>query len=58
MTGGGPANASNMFVFQIYTEAFKNLRMGVASALAVLMLLLVLVITFVQTRLRDRWVKY
>lgn len=58
MTGGGPANASNMFVYQIYTEAFTNLRMGVASALAGIMLLIILVITAVQTRLRERWVNY
>lgn len=58
MTDGGPANASNMFVYQIYTEAFSYLRMGVASALAVIMMIIIFVITYIQTRLRSHWVNY
>lgn len=58
MTGGGPANASNMYVYQIYREAFGYQRMGYASALAVLMFTLIMVFTWVQTRVKDRWVNY
>jgi ABC-type sugar transport system permease subunit len=58
MTGGGPANSSNMYVHQIYREAFGFQRMGFASALAVIMFVLIMVFTFIQTRYKDRWVNY
>lgn len=58
MTGGGPANASNMFVYQIYREAFRYQRMGYASALAVIMFVLIMSFTYFQVRFKDRWVNY
>jgi ABC-type sugar transport system permease subunit len=58
MTGGGPANASNLYVYQIYREAFGFQRMGFASALAVIMFVIIVVFTYVQTRLKGRWVSY
>jgi sn-glycerol 3-phosphate transport system permease protein len=58
MTGGGPANASNMYVYQIYQEAFVFLRMGMASALAVVMLVLITALTLLQNWFKERWVNY
>jgi sn-glycerol 3-phosphate transport system permease protein len=58
MTGGGPANASNLYVYQIYREAFGFQRMGFASALAAIMFVLIMVFTYAQTRVKDRWVNY
>jgi len=58
MTGGGPSNASNMYVYQIYREAFAYQRMGFASALAVIMFIILMILTYVQTRLKERWVNY
>jgi ABC-type sugar transport system permease subunit len=58
MTGGDPANASNVYVYQIYLEAFRFNRMGHASALAVLMFVIVMAFTVVQTRLKSKWVSY
>jgi sn-glycerol 3-phosphate transport system permease protein len=58
MTGGGPANASNLYVYQIYREAFGFQRMGFASALAVIMFTLIMIFTYAQTRVKDRWVNY
>src|SRR5690606_5760179 len=58
MTGGGPAGASNMYVYQIYREAFDYLRMGMASALAVIMFVLILALTYFQAMLKRRWVSY
>lgn len=58
MTGGGPANASNLYVYQIYREAFGFQRMGVASALAAIMFVLIMLFTYLQTRVKDRWVSY
>lgn len=56
MTAGGPANASNMYVYQIYQEAFVYLRMGHASAFAMIVFVLIMAITLVQVRLRRHWV--
>jgi ABC-type sugar transport system permease subunit len=58
MTGGGPANASNVYVYQIYREAFGYQRFGYASALAVVLFILLMLFTYIQTRLKDRWVSY
>jgi sn-glycerol 3-phosphate transport system permease protein len=58
MTGGGPANASNLYVYQIYREAFGFQRMGMASALAAIMFVLIMLFTYLQTRAKDRWVSY
>jgi multiple sugar transport system permease protein len=49
MTGG--ANGSETFVIQTVTTAFTFSKVGLASAMAVVLLLLVLVISWVQRRL-------
>jgi multiple sugar transport system permease protein len=58
MTGGGPLDSTNLYVFQLYREAFHYFRMGYASALAVAMFLLIMGFTYVQTRWAERWVHY
>lgn len=58
MTDGGPGNASNMFVYQIYQEAFRFQRMGYASAISVIMFVLIMSFTYFQTRIKSRWVSY
>ena len=56
MTEGGPNNASTTLAFHIYQNAFTFGRMGYASALAMFLLLLVGVATFISFRLRRRMV--
>ena len=58
MTGGGPGNRSNLYVYQIYREAFSYQQFGRASALAVILFVILMVFTYAQTRLKDRWVSY
>ena len=43
-TGGGPGNSTSVPGIQIYSEAFLQRRIGVASALAIMLTLLVLVV--------------
>ncbi|MDY4191781.1 MAG: sugar ABC transporter permease [Oscillospiraceae bacterium] len=45
LTGGGPANATTTIVHQIYSAAFKQYEMGYASAMAMLLVAVTLVIT-------------
>lgn len=58
MTGGGPNNATLFYMLHIYNNAFRYFRMGYASALAVLLFLLVLGLTILIYRTSDRWVFY
>ena len=58
MTGGGPSNASNLLVYQIYKEAFSFQRFGYASAMAVALFTVLMLITYLQTRFKERWVSY
>jgi sn-glycerol 3-phosphate transport system permease protein len=50
MTQGGPAHATELFVYAIYEQIFMNLRVGRASALVVVFSALILALTFVQLR--------
>jgi len=50
MTKGGPANASNVVVLYMYDSAFLFLKMGRASAMAVILFAILLVITVLQLR--------
>jgi len=58
MTQGGPLDASNVFVFNIWRTAFVYFQMGYASAMAYVLFLVVLAFTTVQWILQKRWVHY
>jgi multiple sugar transport system permease protein len=58
MTKAGPSNATNTLVYFIYQNGFSFYQMGIASAAAMVLFLIVLVLTLVQYRLQDRWVHY
>jgi len=58
MTKAGPSNATNTLVFFIYQNGFMFYQMGIASAAAMVLFLIVLTLTLVQYRLQDRWVHY
>lgn len=58
MTQGGPNNASSTLAFYIYQNAFIFGRMGFASALAMFLLLVVGLTTFLSFRLKGRMVEY
>ena len=58
VSDGGPRNASLFYVLYIYKQAFQFFRMGYASALAVILFLIILVFTVILMRSSDRWVHY
>jgi multiple sugar transport system permease protein len=58
ITGGGPENATLFYVLYLYRMAFENFRMGYASALAWILFLIILLFTYIQFKLSDRWVYY
>lgn len=48
LTGGGPANATNVVVLDLYRQAFERFNFGYAAAEATVLFLLILGITVVQ----------
>lgn len=51
LTNGGPYNSSNSLVFLIFQTAFMNAKYGKASAIGVVLLIIILFFTFIQLRL-------
>ncbi|CUA80427.1 carbohydrate ABC transporter permease [Anoxybacillus suryakundensis] len=58
LTKGGPMNVTTVLVYSIYREAFINYNFGFASAQAVVLFLIVLIVTFLQFVLVERKVHY
>jgi multiple sugar transport system permease protein len=58
MTNGGPANATLVYGLYIYRTAFINFQMGYASALAWVLLVVIILITVVQFIVARYWVYY
>jgi sn-glycerol 3-phosphate transport system permease protein len=58
LTEGGPGDATNVMVWSIYMDAFRNFRFGAAAARSVILFLIVLVITIIQFRFEKRGVNY
>ncbi|WP_347567211.1 sugar ABC transporter permease [Mesorhizobium sp. WSM4904] len=54
MTGGGPENGTLVLAFYIYQQAFKFFNVGYASALALIMFVIVMILTLVQVMIRQR----
>lgn len=54
MTGGGPENGTLVLAFYIYQQAFEFFDVGYASALAVIMFVVILALTLLQVALRQR----
>lgn len=48
LTGGGPGRATMTLVLTIYNSAFKDYKMGYASAVSMLLLVIALFISFLQ----------
>jgi len=58
MTGGGPLNSSKVIVYYIYENAFQFFKVGYAASLSMVLFVIMLVVTIIQTRLSTRWVHY
>ena len=58
MTNGGPGGATTVFLERIYNFAFKQYKMGMASAYSWILFILILVFTLLQFKLQKKWVNY
>jgi len=58
MTKGGPSSATTTLVYSVYVNAFIFYRMGYASAVAYILLIVIGMITIINFILKKYWVKY
>ncbi|MFN8492636.1 MAG: sugar ABC transporter permease [Caldilineaceae bacterium] len=52
---GGPAYATTVLSIWLFNEAFNSWRFGFASAITIVLFLIVFIVTLVQLRLRPNW---
>jgi multiple sugar transport system permease protein len=58
MTQGNPEHATTTIVFLIYSNGFQWGKTGYASAMAYGLFLAIMVLTWIQFKLQNRWVFY
>lgn len=58
MTQGGPGRATKMLVTYIYELSFEQIKYGQASAVAMVLFVIVLAVTLIQFRTEKKFVNY
>ncbi|EMS71208.1 carbohydrate ABC transporter permease [Ruminiclostridium cellobioparum] len=58
MTRGGPGNSTNTLVYYLYTKAFTHNEMGYASAIAIIMAIIIMIVTVLQKYVLGSKVQY
>ena len=58
LTAGGPNNASLFYILYLYRQAFQNGLMGLASAMAWLLFIVIAILTVFVFRSSSGWVHY
>ena len=58
ITKGGPLKATYFYLYYYYEEAFQNFNMGYASALAIVLMLVIFTATLLVNYTSKRWVYY
>ncbi len=51
LTGGGPANSTQTIVYYLYDLSFRKFEMGYGSAIAYILFLIIMSVTFMQRKL-------
>lgn len=57
-TQGGPGRATNVLVYHLYNQAFISLNFGYASAIAMVLFVIILAITLFQFRFEKKFTSY
>jgi oligogalacturonide transport system permease protein len=58
ITQGGPRNATTLISLIVYNSAFSEYNVGMSSAMAWIMFVIVMVFTLISFKTQDRWVYY
>jgi multiple sugar transport system permease protein len=57
-TAGGPLDSLLMYMVYLYAQAFRYFEMGYASAMAVVLFIVIMILTLLIFRSSGRWVYY
>ena len=58
VTGGGPAQATEILVFKVYNDSFRALDLGGSAAQSVVLMVVVIGLTVIQFKYIERRVHY
>lgn len=58
ITNGGPRNATTLISVIVYNTAFKDYKMGMSSAMAWVMFVIVMILTIIAFVSQKKWVYY
>ena len=58
MTGGGPVDATLMYVLYLFRQGFLYFHMGYACAMAWVLFIVIVILTYLQFKVAPRWVHY
>ncbi|MBR1560458.1 MAG: sugar ABC transporter permease [Clostridia bacterium] len=58
ITQGGPRNATTLISLIVYNSAFSEYNVGMSSAMAWIMFVIVMVLTLISFRTQNKWVYY
>ena len=58
LTLGGPNETTNVIVYSIYLDAFRNFRFGSAAARSIVLFVIIMVVTIIQFRAEKTRVHY
>ncbi|MFC4598634.1 MULTISPECIES: carbohydrate ABC transporter permease [Cohnella] len=58
MTEGGPNNSTLFYVYYLYRKAFAESKIGYASALAWVLFVIIMTLTFIVFKTSKKWVHY
>lgn len=58
LTSGGPNETTNVIVYSIYLDAFRNFRFGSAAARSIVLFVIIMIITLLQFKAEGRSVHY
>ncbi|MCR5105337.1 MAG: sugar ABC transporter permease [Eubacterium sp.] len=58
LTQGGPAGSTRTLTYLYYQLGFEEFKMGRASAVAIVIVLITVLLSFTQFRLSKKWVNY
>lgn len=58
LTQGGPAGSTRTILYMYYQAAFEEFNMGKATAVAIILVIITALLSFIQFMLSKRWVHY
>jgi len=58
MTRGGPGDATNVLIYNLYRDGFRFFKTGLASAQSVVLFIFVVILTLIQFKALERRVHY